>query len=51
MRYALPSFLLASPAFAHPGHHAHPHDGGAWLLVVLLLALAGGSAWAAKMRK
>ena len=51
MRYVFPSVLLATPAMADPGMHAHPHDGGAWLLVVLLLALAGAAVLAVKLRK
>lgn len=51
MRYAIPLFLLATPAVAHSGPHLHPHGGGAWLLIVSLLALVGGAVWAARARK
>ncbi|KPP86027.1 MAG: hypothetical protein HLUCCO07_04305 [Rhodobacteraceae bacterium HLUCCO07] len=44
MRHILPALLLTpSFAHAHPGPHLHPHGIDAiWLVVVTLLALAGG---------
>ncbi len=34
MRPVLVFLSTAAPAFAHPGPHLHPHDGGSWLAVV-----------------
>jgi LPXTG-motif cell wall-anchored protein len=43
MRYILPLLFLPTPALAHAGPHLHPHGiDMMWLLVVGLLALAGG---------
>ncbi len=41
MRPILALLVTAGPALAHDGPHLHPHDGGAWLAVVGVLAAAG----------
>ena len=47
MRYILPLLFLPTLAHAHAGPHLHPHGIDAmWLVVVGLLALAGGYALA-----
>ncbi len=51
MRYTVPAILFATPVLADPGSHLHPHDGGAWLLTILGLVLAGGVLWAVTARK
>jgi hypothetical protein len=51
MRFALPLVLLASPALAHDGIHAHPHGLEGWIVGLALLVIAGTGAVAIKVRK
>ncbi len=49
----LPFLLVASGAFAHPGHgappvHAHPFYYLRWALVGLVVVIAGVVAWRSK---
>ncbi|KEJ90138.1 hypothetical protein [Sulfitobacter donghicola] len=37
MKFALPLFLLASPALAHTGAHLHPHGSENWIIGALLV--------------
>jgi hypothetical protein len=47
MRYLLPILFLPTLAHAHAGPHLHPHGIDAmWLILVAVLALAGGYALA-----
>ena len=50
MRYALPLLLLASPALAHDGIHAHPHGLEGWIVGFALLVIAAVCAVAVKVR-
>ncbi|WP_294620218.1 hypothetical protein [uncultured Roseovarius sp.] len=51
MRYTLPLVLLASPALAHDGIHAHPHGLEAWIVGLGLLVIAAVGVVALKVRK
>jgi hypothetical protein len=51
MKYPLMLILLAGPAAAHPGAHAHPHDGAHWMLVLSLLTIALAACVAVWRRK
>lgn len=51
MRYALPLMVLASPALAHDGIHAHPHGLEAWIVGLALLVIAAAGVLAVKVRK
>ena len=53
-RIAIALILMAGQAAAHPGAHAHPHDGASWLTMVAALAVlgaAGGVAFATWRRR
>jgi len=51
MRIALPLALLATPALAHDGVHAHPHGIEGWVVGLALLAIAAACLVAVKGRK
>ena len=51
MRYALPLLILASPALAHDGIHAHPHGIEGWIVGLALLVIAAAGVVAVKVRK
>ena len=37
MKYALPLFLIATPALAHDGVHLHPHGSENWIAGAMLI--------------
>ena len=51
MRYAFPLLILASPALAHDGIHAHPHGVEGWIVGLALLVIAAAGVVAVKVRK
>ena len=50
MKYAIPFFLLATPALAHDGAHMHPHGIEGWVVGLGVLVIASAAFLAAKVQ-